>query len=143
MERWEIFRLGLRVPRGGNQFAKPAAASSIAPMPRIEGLRSPYDKTIGGLHHLGRMCDKIRLRHAGKLPEHGPRLQPDDGAEREAEDDGEREAADEDGVKRAEPARRTGDRGDRGRESENGEVGELADAAEGIHDSAFAADHVQ
>jgi hypothetical protein len=39
-------------------------------MPRVEGLRSPYDKTIGGLHHLGRMFDKIRLKHAGKLPEH-------------------------------------------------------------------------
>ncbi len=39
-------------------------------MPRVEGLRSPYDKTVGGLHHLGRMLDKIRLRQAGKLPEH-------------------------------------------------------------------------
>lgn len=39
-------------------------------MPRVEGLRSPYDKTLGGLHHLGRMLDKIRLRHAEKLPEH-------------------------------------------------------------------------
>ncbi len=39
-------------------------------MPRVEGLRSPYDKTLGGLHHLGRMLDKIRLRAAGKLPEH-------------------------------------------------------------------------
>jgi len=38
-------------------------------MPAIEGLRSPYDKTIGGLHHLGRMLDKIRLWQAGKLPE--------------------------------------------------------------------------
>ena len=38
-------------------------------MPRVEGLRSPYDKTLGGLHHLGRMLDKIRLREAGKLPE--------------------------------------------------------------------------
>jgi hypothetical protein len=38
-------------------------------MPRVEGLRSPYDKTLGGLHHLGRMLDKIRLRQAGKLPE--------------------------------------------------------------------------
>ena len=38
-------------------------------MPRIEGFRSPYDKTVGGLHHLGRMLDKIRLRQAGKLPE--------------------------------------------------------------------------
>ena len=37
-------------------------------MPAIEGLRSPYDKTIGGLHHLGRMLDKIRLKLAGKLP---------------------------------------------------------------------------
>ncbi len=39
-------------------------------MPRVEGLRSPYDKTVGGLHHLGRMCDKIRLMAAGTLPEH-------------------------------------------------------------------------
>ena len=38
-------------------------------MPRVEGFRSPYDKTLGGLHHLGRMIDKIRLRQAGKLPE--------------------------------------------------------------------------
>lgn len=39
-------------------------------MPRVEGLRSPYDKTAGGLHHLGRMLDKIRLKQAGALPEH-------------------------------------------------------------------------
>ena len=39
-------------------------------MPRVEGLRSPYDKTVGGLHHLGRMLDKIRLMQAGTLPEH-------------------------------------------------------------------------
>lgn len=38
-------------------------------MPVVEGLRSPYDKSLGGLHHLGRMIDKIRLKHAGKLPE--------------------------------------------------------------------------
>ncbi len=38
-------------------------------MPRVDGLRSPYDRTLGGLHHLGRMCDKIRLMQAGKLPE--------------------------------------------------------------------------
>lgn len=38
-------------------------------MPRVAGLRSPYDKTIGGLHHLGRMFDKIRLQQAGKLPD--------------------------------------------------------------------------
>ncbi|MDI1337331.1 MAG: DUF5069 domain-containing protein [Lacunisphaera sp.] len=38
-------------------------------MPAVEGLRSPYDKTLGGLHHLGRMLDKIRLMQAGKLPE--------------------------------------------------------------------------
>ncbi|MFI5337021.1 MAG: DUF5069 domain-containing protein [Opitutales bacterium] len=38
-------------------------------MPAVEGLRSPYDKTAGGLHHLGRMLDKIRLRQAGRLPE--------------------------------------------------------------------------
>lgn len=38
-------------------------------MPRVENFRSPYDKTVGGLHHLGRMLDKIRLRQAGRLPE--------------------------------------------------------------------------
>jgi hypothetical protein len=37
-------------------------------MPRVDGLRSPYDKTVGGLHHLGRMCDKIRLMQTGALP---------------------------------------------------------------------------
>lgn len=39
-------------------------------MAAVEGLRSPYDKTAGGLHHLGRMLDKMRLRHAGRLPDH-------------------------------------------------------------------------
>ncbi len=38
-------------------------------MPRVEGFRSPYDKAAGGLHHLGRMLDKIRLWQAGRLPE--------------------------------------------------------------------------
>jgi hypothetical protein len=38
-------------------------------MPAIPGLRSPYDKAVGGLHHLGRMLDKIRLKQAGGLPE--------------------------------------------------------------------------
>lgn len=38
-------------------------------MPEIPGLRSPYDKTVGGLHHLGRMLDKMRLMAAGRLPE--------------------------------------------------------------------------
>ena len=38
-------------------------------MSRVEGLRSPSDKTAGGLHHLGRMLDKIRLQQTGKLPE--------------------------------------------------------------------------
>jgi hypothetical protein len=38
-------------------------------MPRVENLRSPSDKTLGGLHHLGRMIDKIRLKLAGRLPE--------------------------------------------------------------------------
>lgn len=38
-------------------------------MPAVPGLRSPYDKTLGGLHHLGRMIDKIRLKLAGALPE--------------------------------------------------------------------------
>lgn len=43
--------------------------NSLLAMPAVEGLRSPYDKTVGGLHHLGRMIDKIRLQHAGRLPE--------------------------------------------------------------------------
>ena len=38
-------------------------------MPRVESFRTPYDKTVGGLHHLGRMLDKIRLSQSGKLPE--------------------------------------------------------------------------
>ena len=38
-------------------------------MPRVENLRSPYDKTLGGVHHLGRMIDKMRLKLAGRLPE--------------------------------------------------------------------------
>ena len=38
-------------------------------MPAVDGLRSPYDKTLGGLHHLGRMIDKIRLQLARRLPE--------------------------------------------------------------------------
>lgn len=38
-------------------------------MPRVEGLRSPHDKSLGGIHHLGRMIDKIRLKLAGRLPE--------------------------------------------------------------------------
>lgn len=38
-------------------------------MPSIENLRSPYDKNTGGLHHLGRMLDKMRLKQAGSLPE--------------------------------------------------------------------------
>ena len=33
----------------------------------IPGLRSPADQ-VGGLVHFGRMIDKIRLHHAGKLP---------------------------------------------------------------------------
>lgn len=37
-------------------------------MPAVESLRSPYDKSAGGLHHLGRMFDKMRLKLAGKLP---------------------------------------------------------------------------
>lgn len=37
-------------------------------MPAVPGLRSPYDKTVGGLHHFGRMLDKTRLKLAGNLP---------------------------------------------------------------------------
>ena len=33
----------------------------------IPGLRSPADQ-VGGIVHFGRMIDKIRLHHAGKLP---------------------------------------------------------------------------
>jgi hypothetical protein len=43
-------------------------AGLTARMPRVEGLRSPYDKSLGGLHHLGRMVDKIRLKLSGRLP---------------------------------------------------------------------------
>jgi Domain of unknown function (DUF5069) len=35
---------------------------------KVEGLRSPYEK-IGGIYHLGRMLDKIRLHQANRLPE--------------------------------------------------------------------------
>jgi hypothetical protein len=38
-------------------------------MPHVDGFRSPYDRTVGNLHHLGRMIDKIRLMQAGRLPE--------------------------------------------------------------------------
>jgi gluconokinase len=38
-------------------------------MPTVDGFRSPYDKKAGGLHHLGRMIDKIRLMQSGQLPE--------------------------------------------------------------------------
>lgn len=38
-------------------------------MPQVQGLRSPYDRKVGGIHHLGRMIDKIRLKQAGGLPE--------------------------------------------------------------------------
>src|SRR4029453_16991423 len=34
----------------------------------IPGLRSPSDQ-VNGLVYFGRMLDKIRLQHAGKLPE--------------------------------------------------------------------------
>jgi Domain of unknown function (DUF5069) len=33
----------------------------------IPGLRSPYE-TVGGLVYFGRMLDKIRLHHSGRLP---------------------------------------------------------------------------
>ena len=35
---------------------------------QVPGLRSCYDK-VGGIYHVGRMFDKIRLHAAGKLPE--------------------------------------------------------------------------
>jgi hypothetical protein len=50
------------------RVAKIARPGSLVAMPAVEGLRSPYDKTAGGLHHRGRMIDKIRLRQAGRLP---------------------------------------------------------------------------
>jgi gluconokinase len=40
----------------------------INPKPTlIPGLRSPYEQ-VGGIVHFGRMLDKIRLHHAGRLP---------------------------------------------------------------------------
>lgn len=36
-------------------------------MPKISGLRSPYE-LVGGLVHFGRMIDKIKLHAAGRLP---------------------------------------------------------------------------
>jgi len=33
----------------------------------IPGLRSPYEK-LGGIYHLPRMLDKIRIHHEGRLP---------------------------------------------------------------------------
>ncbi|MGA3171380.1 MAG: DUF5069 domain-containing protein [Chthoniobacteraceae bacterium] len=35
---------------------------------QVPGLRSCYDK-VGGIRHVGRMFDKIRLHAAGKLPD--------------------------------------------------------------------------
>jgi gluconokinase len=35
---------------------------------KVPGLRSSYEK-VGGIVHLGRMLDKIRLNAAGHLPE--------------------------------------------------------------------------
>lgn len=55
--------------RDKNRFAKTLALCFAAVMPHVENFRSPYDKTIGDLHHLGRMLDKIRLMQEGKLPE--------------------------------------------------------------------------
>ncbi len=37
-------------------------------MAQVENLRTPGDKSAGGLHHFGRMLDKIRLMAAGRLP---------------------------------------------------------------------------
>ena len=36
-------------------------------MPAVPGLRSPHSK-VGRLVYVGRMLDKIRLHHAGRLP---------------------------------------------------------------------------
>ncbi|MBA3850490.1 MAG: DUF5069 domain-containing protein [Opitutus sp.] len=38
-------------------------------MPAAPGLRSPYDKAVDGLHPIGRLLNKIRLKLAGQLPE--------------------------------------------------------------------------
>ncbi|WP_438480979.1 DUF5069 domain-containing protein [Oleiharenicola lentus] len=38
-------------------------------MAAVDSFRSPRDKSVGGLHHLARMIDKIRLKGAGALPE--------------------------------------------------------------------------
>ena len=62
-ERWLRARLTRK-----NASPRTETRAFIGRMPAIAGLRSPYDKTIGGLHHLGRMFDKIRLMQAGTLP---------------------------------------------------------------------------
>lgn len=50
-------------------MARGGGGAFIASVPAVPGIRSPYDKSVGGLHHLGRMLDKIRLMLAGRLPE--------------------------------------------------------------------------
>lgn len=49
------------------RFGADPAVVPIPPRPVVEGLRSPYEM-LGGLVHLGRMLDKIRLHATGKLP---------------------------------------------------------------------------
>jgi hypothetical protein len=51
-------------------FVSPGGGAGFnATAMKVDGLRSPYDKRVGGLHHLGRMVDKIRLRQLGRLPD--------------------------------------------------------------------------
>ncbi len=66
--RWLFCPAAKPLPRVMQPCHHPGLCESRG-MPQVEGLRSPYDKTAGGLHHLGRMLDKIRLKQAGRLPE--------------------------------------------------------------------------
>ncbi len=54
-----------------SRFPNDSPATGIPPAPDrvtvIPGLRSPRE-TVGGVYHFGRMLDKIRLHHRGKLP---------------------------------------------------------------------------
>ncbi len=54
---------------GGYWVARGRGIRLTPRMPHVDGFRSPYDRTVGNLHHLGRMIDKIRLMQAGRLPE--------------------------------------------------------------------------
>ena len=59
---------GISLARPSLRFDFPAAVFYARRMSTtIPGLRSPADQ-VGGLVYFGRMIDKIRLHHAGKLP---------------------------------------------------------------------------